>query len=400
MTNAFRNALPYTTLAVLAIAAIRPEPARLVDERASFVTMLGRDTVAVESIIRSVNRIDGTAVVRMPGTVVYHYIVELNADNTISKATLDINPMEESDVLPEHAEFVSARDSLVGTATVNGQKKTVSVSRNSAPFLMLGSGPSYGLLSSLGLYEIYLPRLTTADDTTAVPVVDLATLRGGTRAFLRRSPTLVDVSYFGIAWTHLAVDGMGTISAADASETTERTQAKRVDYMDPNGVAQRFAAMDKSKKGLGIASPSAIARGTIDGQLVVATYNSPRRRGRNILGNVVPYDVVWRTGANESTTLMFDKDLKIGGTVVPGGAYSVWTIPHKDGSVDLLINRQHGQWGTDHDAAQDLLKVPMHVSTVSSPRDEFTISVNPKGDAGELQMAWDAFVWSVAIGGK
>ncbi|MDB4911587.1 MAG: hypothetical protein JWO39_2410, partial [Gemmatimonadetes bacterium] len=78
------------------------------------------------------------------------------------------------------------------------------------------------------------------------------------------------------------------------------------------------------------------------------------RRGRTILGAVVPYGNVWRTGANEATVLIFDKDMTIGGTPVPAGAYSLWTIPKADGTVQLIINRQHGQWGTDYDSAQDV----------------------------------------------
>ena len=133
---------------------------------------------------------------------------------------------------------------------------------------------------------------------------------------------------------------------------------------------------------------------------MIATYGSPRRRGRTILGAVVPYDRIWRTGANEATMLVFDKDMTIGGAPVPAGAYSLWTIPKADGTVQLVINRQHGQWGTDYDHSQDLVRVPMKSSTAPSPQENFAINITGTGNTGELRMSWDAFIWSVPIAMK
>ena len=63
-----------------------------------------------------------------------------------------------------------------------------------------------------------------------------------------------------------------------------------------------------------------------------------------ILGRVVPYDKVWRTGANAATALSFDREFTIGGKTIPPGSYTVWTLPKRDG-VDLIINRQVGRMG-------------------------------------------------------
>jgi hypothetical protein len=130
------------------------------------------------------------------------------------------------------------------------------------------------------------------------------------------------------------------------------------------------------------------------------TFGSPQKRGREILGNVVHYDQVWRTGANEATTIAFARDVTIGGQAVPAGTYSLWTIPAHDGAVQLIVNRQHGQWGTDYDAAQDLIHVPMHVTTAPTPREDFNISVTGADNGGELRMSWDTFVWTVPIAVK
>ena len=114
-------------------------------------------------------------------------------------------------------------------------------------------------------------------------------------------------------------------------------------------------------------------------------------------GAVVPYDKVWRTGANEATVLTFDRDMTIGGAQLPAGAYSLWTIPKADGTVQLIINRQHGQWGTSYDPAQDVVRVPMKASTAPAPQENFAIDVPGSGTSGELRISWDVFVWSVPL---
>jgi hypothetical protein len=250
----------------------------------------------------------------------------------------------------------------------------------------------------MGLYELLLSHTHPApNDTLTVPGIDIATGAIAKRKFIARSPTLVAVDYFGILWTHLTVDASGRITAADARATTEQTATTRTEFVDAAAMAKSFASADHSGKGVGLASPNQIEKGTIGGQTIVAAYGSPRRRGRTILGAVVPYDRVWRTGANEATTIISDKDLTIGGAAVPAGSYSLWTIPKADGTVQLIINRQHGQWGAEYDSAQDLVRVPMQASTAPAPQENFTINIVSAGSSGTLRMSWDAFVWSVPV---
>src|SRR6516164_3483631 len=86
------------------------------------------------------------------------------------------------------------------------------------------------------------------------------------------------------------------------------------------------AQQDKSKR------PSPAAKATLDlggGQSVTVDYSSPRAKGRKIYGELVPYGKVWRTGANEATTLVATTDVTIGGTAVPAGSYTIFTIPEQ-----------------------------------------------------------------------
>src|SRR5580765_2152634 len=86
------------------------------------------------------------------------------------------------------------------------------------------------------------------------------------------------------------------------------------------------AQRDKSKR----PSPSASASCKFaDGKAIQTDYSSPRMKNRKIYGGLVPYGEVWRTGANEATTFVVDTDVTIGGTTVPTGSYTLFTVPNQ-----------------------------------------------------------------------
>jgi hypothetical protein len=123
-------------------------------------------------------------------------------------------------------------------------------------------------------------------------------------------------------------------------------------------------------------------------------YNRPYKKGREIFGGLVPYDKVWRTGANESTTFETNKELTIEGKKLPAGKYSLWTIPGPD-SWSVIFNSQFGQWGinskgeANRDPALDVLKVevkPLHQDQVF---EQFTIAFEKTGEDAELVLFWD-----------
>ena len=97
-------------------------------------------------------------------------------------------------------------------------------------------------------------------------------------------------------------------------------------------------------------SPHETISAVIDGNRVTVTYGRPYTKNprsgevRKIWGSLVPYGKVWRTGADEATLLITQKPIVLGGTTVPAGAYTLWTLPQEDGSAKLIINKQIGQW--------------------------------------------------------
>jgi hypothetical protein len=126
-------------------------------------------------------------------------------------------------------------------------------------------------------------------------------------------------------------------------------------------------------------------------------YGRPLARGRALLGNVIAYDRVWRTGANAATQLTTSAPITLAGLSVPAGTYTLWTVP-RTGGVDLIVNRQTGQWGTEYRRARDLGTAPMRSDSVTTPVEQFTISIEPR-DArhATLAMAWGTFRWTVPI---
>ncbi|HEX8245502.1 MAG TPA: DUF2911 domain-containing protein [Longimicrobium sp.] len=125
------------------------------------------------------------------------------------------------------------------------------------------------------------------------------------------------------------------------------------------------------------------------GQRIYVDYGRPSMRGRRIMGGLVPYGRVWRTGANAATTLVTDVDLLIGGQLVPRGTYTVYTLPTARGWT-LIINKQTGQWGTQYEPARDLVRIPMQVATLREPVQQFTILLERgRGGNGTLALEWE-----------
>ena len=125
-----------------------------------------------------------------------------------------------------------------------------------------------------------------------------------------------------------------------------------------------------------------------DGRVFI-DYGRPSMRGRKIMGGLVPYNRWWRTGANEATSFTTDMDLMIGDSLVPAGAYTLYTFPSEHKWL-LIINRQTGQWGTVYNQDLDLVRIPLVRRTIDKPLEMFTITLERSGTAsGVLRLRWE-----------
>jgi len=132
------------------------------------------------------------------------------------------------------------------------------------------------------------------------------------------------------------------------------------------------------------ASPPAKAEGTIDGVKVMVMYSSPSARGRKIMGELVPYKKVWRTGANATTSILFTGDVKIGDKKVPQGKYGLYTIPGET-EWTIIINKAI-KWGADdYKEADDVVRVTVPVSKTEAFVEAFTIAV----EKDQVVLKWE-----------
>ncbi len=140
-----------------------------------------------------------------------------------------------------------------------------------------------------------------------------------------------------------------------------------------------------------LASPPGAADVTLDGKSIVVHYNSPRMRGRVIMGGLVPYGKVWRTGANPATSFVTAGNLKIGDLDVPAGKYTLYTLPAEPGKPWMMIvNKQTGQWGTVYKQEMDLGRTPMKSATLPAPQEDMSISFEKTTNKStQMHVKWD-----------
>jgi DUF2911 family protein len=233
-----------------------------------------------------------------------------------------------------------------------------------------------------GKDSVRFSALTAADQTSG----GFIRRRGGdTLAFMFDQGYLAGVGPFTFT-----VDHQGHITWLTGKGSTLQIDVQRVASVPMAQATQSFA-----NRPLGQLSPRDTARAAIQGAEVWVDYSRPTKRGREIFGNVVPWNAVWRTGANAATQLSTSADLVIGGTSVPAGKYTLWTLPTQTG-WKLIINKQTGQWGTEYNQAQDLVRLDARVEVLAAPVEQMVIAFEP----GALTVSWDKTKVSVPLSKK
>ena len=157
---------------------------------------------------------------------------------------------------------------------------------------------------------------------------------------------------------------------------------------------QLSAQQDKSKR------PSPPGQATFqfeDGKTITIDYSRPKvndpktGQPRTIYGGLVPYDKVWRAGANEATTFVTQANLELGGTAIPAGSYTLFILPEQSGPWKLIVSKKTGEWGIPYPGEQfDLARINMQTTKTPSTVQEFTIAFEKRGpNAGVLNFDWE-----------
>ena len=127
-------------------------------------------------------------------------------------------------------------------------------------------------------------------------------------------------------------------------------------------------------------SPAQSVTGTVRGATITIHYSSPSVKGRPIWGELVPYEKVWRAGANEATTFETNKDIELEGMKLPAGKYGFFLLPAADGKWTAIFNTVSNQWGAfKYDETKDQLRVPVRARAVRNSTEALNYQITRKG---------------------
>lgn len=364
----------------------------------TFVSTLGTDTIQIERYTRSGDKLEGDILRRTPRVQIVHYVADL-ATGRVKGMSVSTRRFGADPATPPTFSMVA----LLADSTANvevqrlGRPDTVNTGIRKFQGRAIALVP--GIPPAVGLYEQTLMfNPPVARDTMLVNLVGAGLGPNPTIKLVRRArDTVVFVSSFAANWNEVAiVDAGGRIQSLDGNATTIKTITRRVSNLDFDSVVKAWGAYETAHGPAGATSPPDTVRAALGAANVEIAYSRPFKRGRVIFGNVVPWNQVWRTGANAATQLTTSADLIIGNTTLPAGKYTLWSLPSATGAK-LIINGQTGQWGTDYDVSRDIARIDMTQSMLTKPVDEFTIAVVPQGNAGVLKFSWDDREFSVPI---
>lgn len=354
-------------------------------QQGAFLIRIGNDTIAAEQFTRTPTLLTGDNAIRTPRAYLRHYTAAFDRQGRLTRyeVTVRVPGRPESDPPVQHATMTFRGDTAVVELRTGDSTRTVRAVAGQEVLPLM----NYGYAS----FETIIQRaLRMGGDSVVVSTLFMGaptTNPVGVKRVTRDS--LVMDTPFGIVYAR--VDADGRLLALDSPGSTEQVIVTRVPTLDVNALALHF-----SQHPLGTLSPRDTVRATFGEAQLLIDYGRPRKRGRVVFGNVVPFDTWWRTGANAATTFVTDHDLVIGGTPVPKGTYTLFSLPSRSGWT-LIINKKTGEWGTEYDSTADLAHIDMQVTMRSEPLEQFTITLEPSGNGGTLRLAWDDREASVPI---
>lgn len=396
--------LPPLCLALsLLISGCREAPPT---ERYGFLARLGQDTISLESVARYPDRLVSDEVDRFPEVRQRHTEIALAADGSLRR--MDMRVRIPSAAKSQERRIVAEFDSDTVRVTLTDDDGSHTIAMATEGLLTIPHVPQmYSLL------ELYFAAALARARAESLPA-------GGTitthqfypdrefsnypvpmhHGYVRPGPRdTAEIRHNWLAGVGTAViDSNRRMLTYSGARTTYKVEVTRLaDPPDVAMIGDQFAATERTQGAL----PALSVRDTVHAQIGNATftvdYGRPLARGRTLLGEVIPYDNVWRTGANEATQFSSTAPIRLGGITLAPGTYTLWTLPRRDG-VRLIVNRQTGQWGTRYDRAQDIGMTPLTLAEPATPVERFTISIEPTDQrSGVLALEWGPFRWTAAI---
>jgi Protein of unknown function (DUF2911) len=372
-------------------------------EEYGFVALLGNDTVSVERVTRSARRLVSDEVDRFPLVQQRHTEIDLADDGRLTQMVMDVRTPSGTTPAARGRRVTAkfARDSVFIVITDSGGVTRRNFRTNGALTV-----PHVSMMYSVIELEIASAlRRGSAKAGDSVPFRQFYPDRDVGPSFVLHSGWVHRAGGDSVVLRHdwlsgsgdATVDSAGRLLTYSGMRSTYKVAVRRItDRPDITAIAARFAAAEQ-RVGAAQLSVRDTARATIGAATITIDYGRPLARGRTLLGNVISYDRVWRTGANAATQFTTSAPITLAGLALPAGTYTLWTVPRTNGA-ELIVNRESGQWGTEYSSAQDLGSAALRTETLTAPVEKFTIAIAP-GDArhGTLVLEWGTFRWTAPI---
>ena len=370
-----------------------------------FITLLGNDTISVESITKQGNSFKSDEVDRFPRVRVRHTVIDLYPNGSIKHLVMDIHTPSEPAKQRDRKVVADVTDSAVHLSKTDG---TGTLKYN---FPTGGALVVAHVEQMYSLYELYFAaamKYRAASKTEAGNTVPLR------QFYIDRE---FDHFPLGHATVRLSEDGRAAVNhdwlsgtgnaimdssfdmlSYSGANTTYKVEVRRLSSSpDVKSIASRFEDIEAKSGPVKALSVRDTVSAKIGDASFTIDYSRPLLRGRKLLGDVIPYERVWRTGANAATQFTLSAPIKLAGIAVPAGTYTLWTLPHPKGA-DLIVNKQSGQWGTEYNSSFNLGTAKMDSQQLSSPVEEFTMSIVPVDkQRGTLVIEWGSFRWTAPI---
>ncbi|CAN5377465.1 hypothetical protein BH09GEM1_BH09GEM1_05310 [soil metagenome] len=396
--------LPPTRLLLLALVAACQQNAPA--EHYGFIARLGRDTVSLENVTRRGNTIVSDEVDRFPRVRRRHTRIVLTPDGSIQHLEMDIHtPSEPSGERDRHVEADVDHDYVRITKKDSTGVRNITLHRDGKTLVEAHLEQMYSLTDlyfAAALARADSLRLAAGD---SVPVNQFYIDREFDRFPLGSGivrPLPGGKAELRHDWlsgrADATFDSTRHMLTYSGARSTYKVEVRRItDALDIEAIGARFAALETAN-GLRQLSVRDTTRATIGRAIFLVDYGRPLARGRVLLGDVLPFDRVWRTGANAATQFTTSARIVVGNMPLPPGTYTLWTVPHAGGKADLIVNRQTGQWGTGYDPRFDLGTQRLATEVLKTPAEKFTISIVPtSGKLGTMVMEWGTFRWTVPV---
>jgi hypothetical protein len=386
----FRHSLFMRLIALMLVAAACAQPGtqlvpKHTTDSASYVVRLGQDTMYVQWVTLKGNDVAFRVVERIPRVRSIVGKGKLNSDGTIASLERFAYIPNAPDTSPvEHVVIREIGDSTI--FEMHARNETNRYATHGTSPLVVGA---YNGMA-FPLYGHFAPKV--GDSLMRVHIGHYWGDRPLTIKRISRDSVLLTSRHLGR--TTIEVNPDGTSNGFDASKGSLNTIGARVAWLPYDSVLNAFVDAERKRGAAGLASPRDTARGSVGGATVMVDYGRPSKRGRVIFGGIIPWNEVWRAGANDATQIMTSRDLQIGNNLLPAGRYTLWIIPTPT-AWTLIVNNETDQWGTDYKQSFDRFRIPLALSTLTTPVEKFTISIDPSDSGGVIRFRWDTTEASV-----